>query len=76
LEEGAAFIEHTFYGQVECDVVADDFSGFFGGDALVGVVAGFNENCWADAACAYAAGSCYFAFFLYAEFLYGVFEGF
>jgi hypothetical protein len=66
-EEGSAFIEHAVDWYVECDVVADDFFGFFGCDFLVGVVPRFDKNCWADAACADAAGSGYFAFAFDAE---------
>ena len=70
------FVEHFFNGQAENDVVADDFSDFFGGYALVEVVAWLNKHCWTNRACADAACSCDFAFFFHAELFNGIFERF
>ena len=57
-------------------MVSDYFSGFFGSDALVQVVAWFDDDCWTDRASAYAACSGNFAFFFDSEFFHCVFERF
>jgi hypothetical protein len=75
-EECLSVVKHVFDGEPQNDVVADDFADFFGGDALVKVVAGVYDyggthGAGSDASC---AGD--FAFFFHAEFAYCFLEGF
>ena len=73
-EVGFISVQHVFCRQTQDNVVTDYLSYFFRRNALVKVVAWFNQHGWTYGACAYATSSGNLAFFVNAEFFYSVFE--